>query len=95
MKKVKNSTKILVEKCAKCGRETPHYVNDKGEVKCSICHTTSRKVKVSVPKEVIFEMDESFDKALNPVKVVAEVEKPEVIEVPEEVGPTFDDELPL
>lgn len=98
MKKTKKATepaKVLKIKCATCGRETPHYVNTKGEVRCAICQTVAKKVTVKTPKEVEFEMDEALDAALNPVKVVKEV-KTEKIKVPAEVGPEFDDDdLPL
>lgn len=95
MKNVKKNTN-LVEKCATCGRETPHYVNAKGEVRCAICQTVSRIA--SAPKEIVFEADEEFDGILNPATVVDTVDEPEVVEVPEEFGPTFeegDEELQL
>lgn len=70
MKKTKkNATKessVMNLRCSVCGRETPHYVNAKGEVKCAICQTTAKTVKVKIPKEVVFEMDEDLDNALNP-----------------------------
>lgn len=74
MKKVKNhkSTEDLRIKCSICGRETPHYVNVKGEVRCSICQTVAKVINVKTPKEVKFEMDPDLDAALNPeVKEVA------------------------
>lgn len=99
MKKVKKSEKSsdLKIKCSRCGRETPHYVNAKGEVRCAICQTVAKKVTVNTPKEVVFEVDEEFDKLLNPVKPVIKevVAEPEDIEVPVEVGPEFDDDLPM
>ena len=69
---MKKSTKKSVEpksinvKCSTCGRETPHYVNAKGEVRCAICQTVAKKVEVKVPKTIEFEMDDELDKALNP-----------------------------
>lgn len=68
MKKVKNhkSTDDLRIKCSTCGRETPHYVNIKGEVRCSICQTVAKVINVKTPKEVEFEMDSDLDAALNP-----------------------------
>ena len=94
-KKTNESTKIQKIKCAVCNRETPHYVNAKGEVRCSICQSIAKKIAVKTPKEVVFEMDKDFEAALNPVKVVKEV-KTEKIEVPAEIGPEFDDnDLPL
>lgn len=68
MKKVKNhkSTDDLRIKCSACGRETPHYVNIKGEVRCSICQTVAKVINVKTPKEVEFEMDSDLDAALNP-----------------------------
>lgn len=74
MKKVKGhkSTDDLKIKCSTCGRETPHYVNIKGEVRCSICQTVAKVINVKTPKEVKFEMDSDLDAALNPeVKEVA------------------------
>ena len=53
--------------CSRCGRKTPHYTNSKGEVRCSICQTVAKIVKVKTPKEVIFEADEEFENELNPV----------------------------
>lgn len=71
MKKVKNhkSTDDLRIKCPTCGRETPHYVNIKGEVRCSICQTVAKVINVKTPKEVEFEMDSDLDEALNPKEV--------------------------
>lgn len=71
MKKVKNhkSTDDLRIKCSTCGRETPHYVNIKGEVRCSICQTVTKVINVKTPKEVEFEMDSDLDEALNPKEV--------------------------
>lgn len=95
MKKTKKATepaKVLNIKCTTCGRETPHYVNVKGEVRCSICQTVAKKVAVKTPKEVEFEMDEALDTALNPIEIIEEVEETEKIEVPAEVGPEFDDD---
>lgn len=71
MKKVKNhkSTDDLRIKCSTCGRETPHYVNIKGEVRCSICQTVAKVINVKTPKEVEFEMDSDLDEALNPKEV--------------------------
>jgi uncharacterized Zn finger protein (UPF0148 family) len=68
MKKAKGhkSTKDLRIKCSTCGRETPHYVNVKGEVRCAICQTVAKVVNVKTPKEVEFAMDPDLDKALNP-----------------------------
>lgn len=72
MKKTKKATepaKVLKIKCATCGRETPHYVNIKGEVRCSICQTVTKVINVKTPKEVEFEMDSDLDEALNPKEV--------------------------
>lgn len=71
MKKVKNhkSTDDLRIKCSTCGRETPHYVNIKGEVRCSICQTVTKVINAKTPKEVEFEMDSDLDEALNPKEV--------------------------
>lgn len=77
-KKATEPTKVLNIKCATCGRETPHYVNAKGEVRCAICQTVAKKVAVKTPKEVEFEMDEALDAALNPVVEEVETEKIEV-----------------
>ena len=68
MKKVKGhkSTEDLRIKCSTCGRETPHYVNIKGEVRCAICQTVTKVINVKTPKEVEFEMDSDLDEALNP-----------------------------
>jgi len=99
MKKTKKATepaKVLKIKCATCGRETPHYVNVKGEVRCAICQTVAKKVTVKTPKEVEFEMDAELDKALNPVEIVVKepIHEP-TYEVPEGVGPEFDDDEEL
>lgn len=77
MKKVKKSEKSsdLKIKCSRCGRETPHYVNVKGEVRCAICQTVAKVIDVKTPKEVEFEMDSDLDAALNP-----EVEEVAIIE---------------
>ena len=95
MKKVKKSEKSsdLKIKCSRCGRETPHYVNIKGEVRCAICQTVAKKVTVSTPKEVVFEVVDEFDKLLNPVKEV--VTEPEDVEAPAKVGLDFDNEFPI
>lgn len=71
MKKVKGhkSTEDLRIKCSTCGRETPHYVNIKGEVRCAICQTVAKVINVKTPKEVEFEMDSDLDEALNPKEV--------------------------
>lgn len=71
MKKVKNhkSTDDLRIKCPTCGRETPHYVNIKGEVRCSICQTVAKVINIKTPKEVEFEMDSDLEEALNPKEV--------------------------
>lgn len=69
MKKTKKNaakeSSVMNLRCSVCGRETPHYVNAKGEVKCAICQTTAKTVKVKTPKEVVFEMDEELDNSLN------------------------------
>jgi uncharacterized Zn finger protein (UPF0148 family) len=82
MKKVKNhkSTDDLRIKCSTCGRETPHYVNIKGEVRCSICQTVAKVINVKTPKEVEFEMDSDLDTALNPE--VKEVSIKDIDEAP-------------
>jgi len=82
MKKVKNhkSTDGLRIKCSTCGRETPHYVNIKGEVRCSICQTVAKVINVKTPKEVEFEMDSDLDTALNPE--VKEVSIKDIDEAP-------------
>jgi len=85
MKKVKGrkSTDDLRIKCPICGRETPHYVNIKGEVRCSICQTVAKVINVKTPKEVKFEMDPALDKALNP-----EVKK---VDITESIDETLSD----
>lgn len=82
MKKVKNhkSTDDLRIKCSTCGRETPHYVNIKGEVRCSICQAVAKVINVKTPKEVEFEMDSDLDAALNPE--VKEVSIKDIDEAP-------------
>ena len=90
MKKATKTTepKVLSIKCAICGRETPHYVNSKGEVRCAICQTVAKKVEVKIPKEVEFEMDPELDDMLNgkPSVETEAIEVPEATEVPEDLS---------
>ena len=82
-KKKTASSNMLVEKCVVCGRETPHYVNANGEVRCAVCQNIARTVAI---KEIEFEVDPEFDNELNP----ASAEEP----VAEPVAEPIVDELP-
>lgn len=37
---------VIKIKCKLCGRITPHFLNKKGEYKCSICQTVNKTVKL-------------------------------------------------
>ena len=66
----KKSVKKLIDiLCPKCGRITHHYLNEEtGEYKCVVCQSVNKTIKVKLKKEVIFEMDEDLEAALNPVE---------------------------
>lgn len=99
MKKTKKNaakeSSVMNLRCSVCGRETPHYVNAKGEVKCAICQTTAKTVKVKTPKEVVFEMDEELDNSLNPAPEPEAPVEDEVVDNFEGSLDESDDDLPL
>lgn len=67
-KKSVQPKKLLDIMCPKCGRTTHHYLNkETGEYKCVVCQRVNKTIKVKLKKEVIFEMDEDLEAALNPV----------------------------
>lgn len=53
-KKLEPNINIL---CSNCERITPHFLNDCGEYKCSICQTVNKTVKI---KTVEFVPDDNF-----------------------------------
>lgn len=66
-KKSVEPKKLLDMQCPKCGRVTHHYLNElTGEYKCVVCQSVNKTIKVKPKKEVVFEMDEELDAALNP-----------------------------
>ena len=60
-KKLEPNINIL---CSNCGRITPHFLNDCGEYKCSICQTVNKTVKIKtvefVPDDNFIEEDKEF-----------------------------------
>jgi len=69
-KKSVKPQKLIDIQCPKCGRVTHHYLNSEtGEYKCVVCQSVNKTIEV---QEVVFEMDEELDAALNPSDTVEE-----------------------
>lgn len=76
-KKKSTSSNVIFEKCPVCGRQTSHYVDANGNVRCSVCQHIAKTIAV---KEVEFEVDPEFDSELNPVSAEEPVAEGPVIE---------------
>lgn len=69
-KKSVKPQQLIDIQCPRCGRVTHHYLNEvTGEYKCVVCQSINKTIKVEPKKEVVFEMDEELDAALNSEQV--------------------------